>query len=67
MSENSALLHQQGRNPHNKHKLRYSLVRNLAFGVEYISNVSMTFHYANVYMSEKLTQTTSCYFSIMRL
>jgi len=27
----------------------------------------MTFHYANVYMSEKLTQTTSCYFNIMRL
>ena len=38
------------------------MVRNVAFGDEYVSNVSMTFHYANVYISEKPTLTTSCYF-----
>jgi len=65
MSENSALSINKIELHHNTHKLRYSLVRNLAFGVEYVSNVSMTFHNANVYISEKLTQTTSCYFCIM--
>ena len=67
MSENSACSINKVEIHHNKHKLQYSVVRNLAFGVEYVSNVSMTFRYANVYISEKLTQTTSCYFCIMQL
>jgi len=67
MSENSACSINMVEIHHNKHQLRYSLVRNLPFGAEYVSNVSMTFHYANVYISEKLTETTSCYFCIMQL